>query len=141
MSKVKCETYRQRCDCLGTHGMGIDYILRTNGVFVPTPAMMSIRDSIKALEANDGDLPISELISIRKRAHEEYEKAVGPDVRTVFLLEEYDAQSKADSISLWVRDLFQSPEPTAKDLEEVCDKIREILTRDLVEVKRQNDGK
>ena len=61
--EIIIETYKQRCECLGAEGMALDSILNLNNIFLPTPLVMSIRDSLKAYKVSKGEIQEAEFVA------------------------------------------------------------------------------
>lgn len=87
---MKCESYKQRLECLGDRGAALDYILRLNGLYVTTPVIMSIRTALDKYDKLGGKMDISEIVTIQKEEFERYHKLVGDDTRSAYSLHEYD---------------------------------------------------
>ncbi|MDD6104160.1 MAG: hypothetical protein PUB73_06090 [Bacteroidales bacterium] len=113
---MKCESYKQRLECLGDRGAALDYILRLNGLYAPTPIIMSIQASLDEYERVGGEMGIEEIMIIQEKEFERYHKIVGDDIRSAYSLNEYD-----QTLHL-ANDVFDRMESPACELCDLRDK-------------------
>lgn len=120
--KYTVETYRQRCDCLGKDGMALDSIFSINGVFIPTPVLMSIRDGIKEYKKTKGNLTIGRLVKIRINAFQKFHDTVGETTWAAVDDGEYEIQHLRECIEGWIK----KGETWEKERHEMEKKIKEL---------------
>lgn len=100
--EIIIETYKQRCECLGAEGMALDSILNLNNIFLPTPLVMSIRDSLKAYKVSKGEIQVADVVAIKKDAYKKYHEIVGEGVRSAVDADEYEMQYLRECLDGWI---------------------------------------
>ena len=100
--EIIIETYKQRCKCLGAEGMALDSILNLNNIFLPTPLVMSIRDSLKAYKVSKGEIQVADVVAIKKDAYKKYHEIVGEGVRSAVDADEYEMQHLRECLDGWI---------------------------------------